>query len=112
MFGGKYPVRNRKVVSNNTQTSPSSNPFSLSPKTENSLPFLGYVKVQKDTLIVEPSTYFEAINSPEAEKWVEAMKDEMHSLKTLGTWSYVEVSDYQLRKSLPVKWVCKRNNFV
>jgi hypothetical protein len=58
-------------------------------------------------LIVEPSTYFEAINSPEVEKWVEAMKDEMNSLNSLGTWSYVEVSDHQLRKTLPVKWVYK-----
>ena len=35
------------------------------------------------------------------------MKDKMNSLNLLGTWSYVEVSDYQLRKTLPVKWVYK-----
>jgi hypothetical protein len=35
------------------------------------------------------------------------MKDEMNSLSALGTWSYVEVSDKEKRKALPVKWVYK-----
>jgi hypothetical protein len=108
MFGGRYPVRNRRTVVSNTDQTPSSpSPQSFSADTDNSLPFLGYVQVQKDTLILEPSTYFEAVNSPEAEKWVDAMKEEMHSLSALGTWSYVEVSDHVKKKALPVKWVYK-----
>ncbi len=50
---------------------------------------------------------FKAINSPEAEQWLEAMHDEMKSLNALGTWTYVEVSDTQKKKALPVKWVYK-----
>jgi hypothetical protein len=63
--------------------------------------------VQKDTLIIEPETYIQAINSPESEKWVNAMEDEMKSLKALGTWSYVVVDDRTKKKALPVKWVYK-----
>jgi hypothetical protein len=64
------------------------------------------VQVQKDTLIVEPESYFDAINSLEYEQWVNAMQDEMKSLKALGTWSYVVVDDKQKKKALPVeKWV-------
>jgi hypothetical protein len=66
----------------------------------------GYVQVQKDTLI-EPESYIQAINSPESEQWVNAMQDEMKSLKALGTWSYVVVDEKQKKKALPVKWVYK-----
>ncbi len=95
--GGRYEVQP-------TQT-PITHPETLT--TSADLPFLGYVQVQKDTVIVEPVTYIEAINSPEVEKWLEAMKDEMHSLSSLGTWSYVEVTDKEKKKALPVKWVYK-----
>ena len=78
-FGGKYSLRDRNKIMSNTVTS--------------NTPFLGYIQVQKDTLFVEPSTYFEAINSPEAEKWLAAMQDEMNSLSALGTWTYVEVTE-------------------
>jgi len=47
------------------------------------------------------------LHSPEAEKWLEAMQDEMHSLSALGTWTYVEVSDKEKERALPVKWVYK-----
>jgi len=47
------------------------------------------------------------VNSPEAENWLEAMKEEMHSLSALGTWTYVEVTDKEKKKALPVKWVYK-----
>jgi hypothetical protein len=99
-FSSKYPVRNRK----DAHTHPW---WSGSHTTETQTSFLGYVQVQKDTLYVEPATYFQAINSPEAENWLEAMHDEMRSLSALGTWTYVEVTDAQRKKALPVKWVYK-----
>jgi hypothetical protein len=96
LFGGRYPERKR-----NTVLQPEINQTATSPT------FCGYVQVQKDTLIVEPESYIDAINSPESEQWVNAMQDEMKSLKALGTWSYVVVDDKQKKKALPVKWVYK-----
>jgi hypothetical protein len=98
--GSKYPTRDRRNAVSNPW-------WTVSNATETQTPFLGYVQVQKDTLYVEPVTYFQAINSPEAEQWLEAMHDEMKSLNALGTWTYVEVSDTQKKKALPVKWVYK-----
>ena len=100
VFGNKYPVRDRK----NAGTHPW---WAGAHTTQTQTSFLGYVQVQKDTLYVEPVTYFQAVNSPEAERWLEAMKDEMQSLSALGTWTYVEVTDAQRKKALPVKWVYK-----
>jgi uncharacterized pyridoxal phosphate-containing UPF0001 family protein len=96
LFGGRYPDRKRNTVQQpeNNQTTAKST-------------FCGYVQVQKDTLIIEPESYIQAINSPESEQWVNAMQDEMKSLKALGTWSYVVVDDKQKKKALPVKWVYK-----
>jgi hypothetical protein len=96
MFGGRYPERKR-----NTVVQPEINHSTVSPA------FCGYVQVQKDTVIIEPATYIDAINSTESEKWVSAMNDEINSLKALGTWSYVVVDDRQKKKALPVKWVYK-----
>jgi hypothetical protein len=96
LFGGRYPERKR-----NTVIQPEINQTATSPT------FCGYVQVQKDTLIVEPESYIDAINSPESEQWVNAMQDEMKSLKALGTWSYVVVDEKQKKKALPVKWVYK-----
>jgi hypothetical protein len=58
-------------------------------------------------VIIEPESYVEAINSPEADKWVSAMNDEMKSLKALGTWTYVTVDNKEFKKALHVKWVYK-----
>jgi hypothetical protein len=98
--GSKYPTRDRRNAVSNPW-------WTVSNATETQTPFLGYVQVQKDTLYVEPVTYFQAINSPEHEQWLEAMHDEMKPLNALGTWTYVEVSDTQKKKALPVKWVYK-----
>jgi hypothetical protein len=102
--GGRYPTRVRASGAPKwyeSTTVPPAETFT------SELPFLGYIQVQKDTVIMEPNTYFEAINSPEAENWLEAMKEEMHSLSALGTWTYVEVTDKEKKKALPVKWVYK-----
>jgi hypothetical protein len=101
--GGRYPARIRGVGVPRWYESKPTQPAQIPAETLNTStesPFLGYVQVQKDTLILEPVTYFEATNSPEAEKWLEAMRDEMHSLSSLGTWSYVEVTDKERKKVL------------
>jgi hypothetical protein len=87
LFGGRYPERKR-----NTVLQPEINQTAAKPT------FCGYVQVQKDTVIVEPESYIEAINSPKPEQWVNAMQDEMKSLKALGTWSYVMVDDKQKKR--------------
>ena len=51
----------------------------------------------------EPSTYEQAIASPEQEKWIQAMNDEIHALEKNKTWTLVDCpSEKQI---LPVKWV-------
>jgi len=90
VFGGKYPERVRKTVTFSADSA-----------------FHGSFSVEGEIVFVEPSTYFEAIHSPEADKWVAAMEEEMDSLKSLGTWTLVSVSPSQAKKALPVKWVFK-----
>lgn len=70
---------------------------------------LGCFHVKGDTLLVEPKTFTEAITCPDSEKWWSAMREEMASLESLGTWTLVEMSDSELRraKPLPTKWVYK-----
>jgi histone deacetylase 1/2 len=99
-FRGRYPVRVRNPERNWWDLPASSHAVTVEP-------FAGYVQVQKDTIIVEPKTYVDALQSDEADKWVASMEEEMNSLFKLGTWSYVEVSDRQRSKALPVKWVYK-----
>jgi hypothetical protein len=93
-IGGRYPNRTRRTVLANACES------------EN---IVGVFHVQHDTLYVEPKTFAEAVSGPEHDKWWEAMREEMSSLESLGTWTLVEMSDSELRraKPLPTKWVYK-----
>ena len=43
--------------------------------------------IDADEINEEPSTYEEAINSPFKEKWIDAIKSEVDSLKENKTWS-------------------------
>ena len=53
----------------------------------------------------EPRTYREAIESPEADRWREAMDDEINSLVTMKTWEVVpRPTD---RDTIESKWVYK-----
>ena len=49
-----------------------------------------------DVLIVdqsEPTSYQEAINSPDSEKWLEAMKSEMQSMYDNQVWTLIDPTD-------------------
>ena len=53
----------------------------------------------------DPKTYKQAITCPENEKWLEAMKQEINSIKANNTWSLVELP--KDRKAIGCKWVFK-----
>jgi hypothetical protein len=65
------------------------------------------VAIEANTIFIEPNNYLEAVNSPESEKWIEAMLKEMGSLKALETWDLVKVSPHQAKRALLVRWVFK-----
>ena len=59
-----------------------------------------------DVLIVdqsEPTSYQEAINSPDSKKWLEAMKSEMQSMYDNQVWTLIDPTD-----GLKRKWVFKK----
>ena len=61
-----------------------------------------------DVLIVdqsEPTSYQEAINSPNSEKWLEAMKSEMQSIYDNQVWTLIDPTDGL--KTIGCKWVFK-----
>lgn len=55
--------------------------------------------------ITEPTTYEEAMISPQREQWIQAMNEEMESLKVNQTWD-LEYPPKGIRP-IPVKWVYK-----
>ena len=62
-----------------------------------------------DVLIVdqsEPTSYQEAINSPDSEKWLEAMKSEMQSMYDNQEWTLIDPTDGL--KTIGCKWVFKK----
>jgi hypothetical protein len=55
----------------------------------------------------EPATYTEAMEGPESEKWLEAMKSEIRSIYDNQVWTLVDIpSD---RKAVENKWIFKKN---
>jgi transposase InsO family protein len=60
------------------------------------------LKVDKDDV---PSTYTQAINHPFADKWMEALVDEIKSLHANQTWRLVKRQPWM--KVIPSKWVFK-----
>lgn len=53
----------------------------------------------------DPKTYFEAINSPEREHWIAAMKEEIASIESHCTWESTKLPPG--RKAVGSKWVYK-----
>ena len=51
----------------------------------------------------EPISYQEAINSPNSEKWLEAMKSKMQSMYDNQVWTLIDLTDGL--KTIGYKWV-------
>ena len=69
---------------------------------------LKIIALYKD--LPDPKTYEEAMASPDKKMWIEAMNEEMKSLKENNTWELVEVPQSE-RKDVHVigcKWVYKK----
>ena len=58
-----------------------------------------------DFLPDDPFTYLEALHSPEAAQWVQAMTEEINSLRESKTWELVRLPDG--RQAIECKWVFK-----
>ena len=54
---------------------------------------------------IEPTTYEEAVESPESEKWKTAMKNECDSLMKNDTWKLVKLPEN--RDTIGCKWIFK-----
>ena len=54
----------------------------------------------------EPSTYMEAMVSPDSEKWLEAMKSEMKSMYDNQVWNLIDLPDGV--KTIECKWIFKK----
>lgn len=53
----------------------------------------------------EPRTYKQAVNCPESQHWINAMKEELDSIEKNNTWSKVELP--KDRKAIGSRWVFK-----
>lgn len=56
--------------------------------------------------LIDPSTVEEALSGPEAEKWREAMQNEMDSIASNNVWTLVEYP--KERKPINSKWIFKK----
>ena len=54
----------------------------------------------------EPTTYQEAMDSPDSEKWLEAMKSKMQSMYDNQVWNLIDPPDGL--KTIGCKWVFKK----
>jgi Reverse transcriptase (RNA-dependent DNA polymerase) len=55
--------------------------------------------------ITIPKTYKEAMESPQAENWLEAAKTQIDKLETRNTWDLVDIPDNPEVRILPGKWI-------
>jgi hypothetical protein len=54
----------------------------------------------------EPATYKEAMEGPESEKWLEAMKSKIRSMYDNQVWTLVDILSE--RKAVENKWIFKK----
>ena len=54
----------------------------------------------------EPTSYKKAMEGPESEKWLEAMKSEIDSMYTNKVWTLVDIPED--RKAVENKWIFKK----
>lgn len=69
----------------------------------NDAEFGGLAAGHRDDSLAEPQTFAEAMVSPDAERWKQAMADELESIKTNETWTLVDLLPG--RKAVGSKWV-------
>ena len=56
----------------------------------------------------EPTSYKEAMEGPESEKWLEDMKSEIDSMYTNKVWTLVDIPED--RKAVENKWIFKKKD--
>jgi hypothetical protein len=64
-----------------------------------------HAKNPKSVLGDAPSSFAEACSQPDADQWLDAMKEELASLHSCGTWRLAEVPPGT--PTLPVRWIFK-----
>ena len=64
-----------------------------------------FIKVRNFKWRVTPTLFEEAMRSAHSSKWLEAMEDEMKSMKTNGVWNLEIIS--KGAKTVCCKWVYK-----
>lgn len=65
--------------------------------------------LQRENIYVEPSSYREAMSSPDCELWEEAIRSELDSLQEMGTWELVPKSSVPTKnKIIKSRWIHKR----
>ena len=67
---------------------------------------VGFAYYTEDGGKPEPKSYEEATNDPDCEKWIEAMKEEMESMKKNHTWDLVD--RLETRKVIGCRWIFTR----
>ena len=55
--------------------------------------------------VTDPITYEEAVSCPQSELWLEAMRDEIQSMRHNGVWELIELPERQ--RPIGCKWVYK-----
>jgi hypothetical protein len=68
--------------------------------------FLGEVHSKVQTLEEEPRTFKAALASPESKLWMEAMQEELNSMKKNNVWELTELPNN--RRAIGSKWIFKR----
>lgn len=80
-------------------------PLRRSTRVRNQVEFFGCISNVVEATNCEPKTMEEALSSKNAERWRNAMKEELQSLMENRTWTLVELPPD--RKAIPNKWVFK-----
>ena len=72
--------------------------------------YYGFLLTQDDDVMLidndEPLTYQDVMNSPDSERWLEAMKSEMESMYQNKVWTLVDLPEGV--KPIGCKWVFKK----
>ena len=68
--------------------------------------FLGEVHSKVQTLEEEPKSFRSALASPESNLWMEAMREELNSIRKNNVWTLVDLPNN--RKPIGSKWIFKQ----